>query len=594
MTDHDEPVKKRRAASESISSKGILFMTLLALQFGSQPLLQAEFIDKSVNTTVVVLFTEVLKFIMAAMFMIFEGSLMSCLGSWRPLPSLAVAALPAVTYAMQNICIQTAYRNLDPLVFNLINQTKLLWAAVLTYLLLGRRQSTIQVIALLMLFVSAVLISLGQSSQSHTDGIEKDTTLGMMAIVAASALSGVGAAISELALRSYNRNSYLFSAELALYSALVVVISEKAVYGQTLHLGVSLATSSFVPISPTLLLLQGAFASCNRSVTQALGGILVGQVQKGFSIIGGILLTAMLRRLLLDAPLTGELAAAVPLTLLATYLAYKVLSHIGESDVSVSATKAEVLTASLIQRNSRRQGRASNVRKALRFLSEETDYSSEKDYDVIIATAAADSDDDKKKKGDEEVVEEEIENDDDPSKSSPSGGIGDGEPSLPKTAPVDSHENHRKTAKSIDFGEKLHATGTQSLEVFEFLSRMEAHLVLLNVPKEQWYQYLSLNTRGQAYNVLTNNVRCGISDLKAFQLGADVLRERFGLGIHDLWGLLRERKLSPGETTSDLMGDIQKYVTYSLPEVARTSRKSLDWLSCMCFLGRYPYKHWWY
>ncbi|KAF4709612.1 hypothetical protein FOZ63_023253, partial [Perkinsus olseni] len=127
-----------------------------------------------------------------------------------------------------------------------------------------------------------------------------------------------------------------------------------------------------------------------------------------------------------------------------------------------------------------------------------------------------------------------------------------------------------------------------SLEVFEFLSRMEAHLRLLNVPKEQWYQYLLLNTRGQAYNVLTNNVRCGISDTRAFQLGADVLRERFGLGIHDLWGLLRERRLSPGETPSDLMGDIQKYVTYSLPEVARTSRKSLDWVSCMCFWAAIP------
>ncbi|KAF4720816.1 hypothetical protein FOZ62_007129, partial [Perkinsus olseni] len=101
--------------------------------------------------------------------------------------------------------------------------------------------------------------------------------------------------------------------------------------------------------------------------------------------------------------------------------------------------------------------------------------------------------------------------------------------------------------KSFDLGETFHGTGAQSgsLQVFEVLSRMDAHIRLLNAPKEQW---------------------CGISDTRAFQLGADVLRERFGLGIHDLWGLLRERRLSPGETPSDLMGDIQKYVTYSLPE----------------------------
>ncbi|KAF4684324.1 hypothetical protein FOZ60_007985 [Perkinsus olseni] len=234
-------------------------MALLALQFGSQPQLQSQFIDRSVNTTMVVLLTEIVKLLFAIAFMLLEGSLVGCLSTWRPLPSLAVAALPAATYALQNQCIQTAYRNLDPLVFNLVNQTKLLWAA----------------------------------------------------IIVASALSGVGAAVSELALRSYNRNSYLFSAELAMYSALLVIGVEATAHGGVPELHPDFYTG--LPLIPIF--------------TQALGGIVVGQVtkhagsvQKGFSIIGGIILTAMLRWAFVNAPLTTELCLAVPLTLLATYI----------------------------------------------------------------------------------------------------------------------------------------------------------------------------------------------------------------------------------------------------------------------------------
>ncbi|KAF4648678.1 hypothetical protein FOL47_002931, partial [Perkinsus chesapeaki] len=148
----------------------------------------------------------------------------------------------------------------------------------------------------------------------------------------------------------------------------------------------------------------------------------------------------------------------------------------------------------------------------------------------------------------------------------------------------------RRSVKSFDLGEKFHGGESQSgsLEVFEFLSRMEAHLRLLGVPKDKWYQYLLLNTRGQAYNVLTNNVRCGVNYPKAFTIGADVLQERFGLGIHELWSLVRERRLCPGESPADLMGDIQKYVTYALPEVARSSRKSLDWVVTMSFWEAIP------
>ena len=45
---------------------------------------------------------------------------------WTLGRSLQVAALPASLYAVQNWLAQLAYQNLDPAMFNLLNQTKTL------------------------------------------------------------------------------------------------------------------------------------------------------------------------------------------------------------------------------------------------------------------------------------------------------------------------------------------------------------------------------------------------------------------------------------------------------------------------------------
>mmetsp|Transcript_21493 Transcript_21493/g.21239 ORF Transcript_21493/g.21239 Transcript_21493/m.21239 type:complete len:146 (-) Transcript_21493:8-445(-) len=93
---------------------------------------------------------------------------------------------------------------------------------------------------------------------------EKNLTLGMLAVISASFLSGVGAAITELALRSYHRNSYLLSGELAMYSAILIIVVESIAHGEVPMLRPNfVAGISLLPI-----------------FTQAIGGIVVGQVTK--------------------------------------------------------------------------------------------------------------------------------------------------------------------------------------------------------------------------------------------------------------------------------------------------------------------------
>lgn len=81
-----------------------LYMSLLALQFGCQPLLTRKFVPKSVTRSTVVLFQEVVKFIVAAIFLWASGSWTSSLGGKSSLrldrPVVAGTSFSFVTHCM--------------------------------------------------------------------------------------------------------------------------------------------------------------------------------------------------------------------------------------------------------------------------------------------------------------------------------------------------------------------------------------------------------------------------------------------------------------------------------------------------------------
>ena len=84
--------------------------------------------------------------------MTIEGSAGKALSTWKFKDSVKMAGLPALIYSVQNVLAQVAYQNLDGLTFNIINQTKTLFAAICLFLIMGRRQSSYQCIALAALF----------------------------------------------------------------------------------------------------------------------------------------------------------------------------------------------------------------------------------------------------------------------------------------------------------------------------------------------------------------------------------------------------------------------------------------------------------
>jgi len=104
----------------------LIYCTILAFQFGLQPLLASRFTSTSVSKASVVIATEFTKILIAAVYIILQPAetRSDIFKNWTPTDSLKIAALPAVMYAIQNLIVQHAYVMLDSMTFNLLNQTK--------------------------------------------------------------------------------------------------------------------------------------------------------------------------------------------------------------------------------------------------------------------------------------------------------------------------------------------------------------------------------------------------------------------------------------------------------------------------------------
>jgi len=300
----------------------LLFLVLLAAQFGLQPLLSKQLLPRGHLPQVFLLSSNFSK-ILISLFILMFGStrdeVADIVRAWSLRDSILKAGIPAIMFSMQGWLLQVGQTHIDSLSFNLLNQTKTLSAALMCYLLLGRRQSRIQCFALVLLFVSALLLGTkGCSSfkkHSVRDGSASDGfVFGVLPVVVAALSSGLTAAMTQRTLKgSAGRNSWLYSMELSMWGSACLIagvcISDKR--GRLLqgpYQGWS--AMSVVPV-----------------LTQAVGGILVGlvtkysdSVKKGFALVSGIVLTTLAQGVLEDAPLTSWHLIAAVLVAISTLL----------------------------------------------------------------------------------------------------------------------------------------------------------------------------------------------------------------------------------------------------------------------------------
>lgn len=304
----------------ALDRKALLYMFLLALQFGMQPLLVRRYTSRGVTKSTVVLMQELIKFAMALFMLNSTGTLRAATKGWTVSLWFAVAFTPAALYSVQNMAALTAYQNLDAVTYNVLNQTKTLSAALCCYLVMGRRQSRVQVLALLLLLLSALIVEgivpvntllpkvlggTGSPSLLEEDGSDGDAasstspikwgakhfTHGVVPILLASFISGLAGALSQKNLQAAGggRNAYLFSMELCAGSVLLLcssmLLSEDGQRIREEGFWAGWTPYTFIPI-----------------VTNAAGGLIVGlvtkyagSVRKGFALIFGILLSGVIQ-----------------------------------------------------------------------------------------------------------------------------------------------------------------------------------------------------------------------------------------------------------------------------------------------------------
>jgi UDP-sugar transporter A1/2/3 len=321
-------MNKNENTMSSDSQKAIIYMLLLSLQFAFQPLLTRQYTPQNICRSTVILCQEFLKFILAFAMLLMSGNMRIAVSGWSVTSWVTVAFLPASLYAIQNIAALQAYQNLDALTFNVLNQTKTLSAALCCYLVMGTKQSYVQVLSLLLLLFSALVMeklvtldiftSSGASLALPELG-SRHWTHGVAPIMLASFISGLSGALSQrnLQAKGGGRNPYLFSMELCAASFFILILSLVASPD-----GKKIAEDGFWNgwTAPTWIPI----------FTNSVGGIIVGlvtkyagSVRKGFALILGMFLSGVVQALITDEGVSleqsiGGVLAAVSLWMHAT------------------------------------------------------------------------------------------------------------------------------------------------------------------------------------------------------------------------------------------------------------------------------------
>jgi len=235
----------------------------------------------------------------------------------------------------RNIGICDSLRAHHVVTFNGLNQTKTLSAALWCYLLMGKRQSMVQIAALGILLFSALLfqgsISISgifqknEVADSNVNGgtnkeeVTANTSFskGILPCLGAAFLSGLAGALSQRGVQTAGgRSPYLYTIELSIYSSISLFISIFATKKSRTSLSAEggifryWTPSSIIPVT-----------------VRAMGGVLTalvhkyaGATRKGFALILGLIMTGVTQSMIEGEQLSVNELLAMVLVILSSYL----------------------------------------------------------------------------------------------------------------------------------------------------------------------------------------------------------------------------------------------------------------------------------
>ncbi|XP_064939017.1 UDP-N-acetylglucosamine transporter ROCK1 isoform X2 [Musa acuminata AAA Group] len=274
--------RKGPPRQESPRAKVWLYLMLLTLQYGAQPLISKRFIRRDVIVTSSVLACEMAKVICALFLLAKEGSFKRLWKEWTLVGALTASGLPAAIYALQNSLLQ-----------------------------ISQKQSPKQIGALTLLIVAAILLSVGESSGKASASSNSDQVLlyGIIPVMIASVLSGLASSLCQWASQVKKHTSYIMTVEMSFVGSLCLLASTyKSPDGEAIRKYGFFHGWTVWTLIPVVM--------------NAVGGILVGLVtahaggvRKGFVIVSALLVTAMLQFLFDGKPPSVYCLAALPLVI---------------------------------------------------------------------------------------------------------------------------------------------------------------------------------------------------------------------------------------------------------------------------------------
>lgn len=356
----------------------VLYLFLLALNYAIMPRLSKRYIHPNTNKQSVALAEEVVKMSLGMGGWIISSYVTASYGNrdmnmgtlsdtsdvpittasilsqqlqyWSPLSTLVAAGLPSALYALQGTLTYTAYQNLDAVTFNGLTQLKVLSSALCCYIVLGKRQSRMQLCALGLLMTSTVIFQgswkdwfgrrtrhehygnkksvVGTASTIERNRNRNQLLLGVLPCLAATLLSGLAGAFSQKSLQTQvgmmHRNAYFYTVEISFLSAVCLMVSMGMEWWRRRTTGASVSMSN---IRSSHFFHHWTYATLLPITTKATAGLLtalvhrhLGSVIKGFALVLGLVFSALLQFVLEGVDLTIGQLVGTALVLLSSWL----------------------------------------------------------------------------------------------------------------------------------------------------------------------------------------------------------------------------------------------------------------------------------
>jgi len=201
------PVKGNTVGGNGITAMGLKVLILLAVQNSSKNLLMRFVMKEKPQflTSAAVIGSELTKLSLSVFYILFiekkpVGSIVEYIRTdWK---NTLLVSVPASAYNLQMSLEYVALANLDAAMFSVLVQTKLVFTAVFSVIIIGKRLKYIQVISLTLLTVGVMLCNMRFGADPTVSNAK-----GILATLGIAVSSGFASVFTEKVIKAQRQNS---------------------------------------------------------------------------------------------------------------------------------------------------------------------------------------------------------------------------------------------------------------------------------------------------------------------------------------------------------------------------------------------------